>query len=513
MRVTTVRDELRRQLPESAGDLVIQERKVREAIKNQRCQEWKNTVASNNAVNKVWPLLKRLRGDNNGEAKERALIHNGRAYITPYSKANAFAREYARTSKLTIPVTHRGIKKRLNAKLRQSPQPSNEGSLIRCDEVTAALHEIDGSKAPGPDKIHPRLLKHLPRRAVQLVTRLFNRSWTTSVVPQNWRKGEIVPLLKKGKDPETVAAYRPICLTSTLSKWMERVIANRLRHTLEEKGLLTQCQAGFRPNRTTEDHVLMLSKDISNGFEQRKKTVLVLQDYAKAYDTVWRDGLLWKMTALGLDGRLVRWVQSWLANRRAWVRYDETPGRSVTMRQGLPQGAVLSPTLFLIYINDVVDNIGEKVTPSLFADDIALWSQDVDAEVATRNVQTAVDSIAQWSREWLLTLSVAKCETSLFSLDAAQSGMKPVITIEGSAIAYNSYPTFLGVTYDRRLSFADHVLRVCNRARKRVQILRRVAGTDWGLDRELLRSGYLALVRSVLEYASCAWMPGSARRR
>ena len=138
--------------------------------------------------------------------------------------------------------------------------------------------------------------------------------------------------------------------------------------------------------------------------------------------------------------------------------------------------------MHLHFINDVVEDLGEAVTPSLFADDIAIWSKHENIEVATSRVQQAVDKISQLSKTWLLTLSIGKCEASLFTIDNMQGNLKPTIKIDGIPISYNENPTFLGVTYDRRLTFSQHVTNVCTKAKKRIMVLKCLSGTDWGCE-------------------------------
>jgi hypothetical protein len=191
-------------------------------------------------------------------------------------------------------------------------------------------------------------------------------------------------------------------------------------YVLESRGLLTESQAGFRSARSVEDRLLRLSQSIDDGFQRRERTVLTLLDYAKAYDKVWRDGLISKLIDMGIGKTVINWIQSWMVNRQAWVSFEGTRGESKIFEQGLPQGAVLSPTLFLVFINDVAAVIAPKVEVSIFADDIALWSADQCVDTAAARVQEACVAVDTWSRRWLMELSVAKCEVSLFSMDAAR---------------------------------------------------------------------------------------------
>ena len=152
--------------------------------------------------------------------------------------------------------------------------------------------------------------------------KIVNGSLKETRIPQNWRNGKIIPILKNGKPPEAIPSYRPICLTSCVGKLMERVINKRIMYKLESRNMLNENQAGFRSSRSVEDQLIRLSQTISDGFQDREKTTLALLDYAKAYDKVWRDGLLLKMIDMGVGESVVRWIQCWLSNRKAWVEFE-----------------------------------------------------------------------------------------------------------------------------------------------------------------------------------------------
>ena len=186
----------------------------------------------------------------------------------------------------------------------------------------------------------PDLLKHLPLSTQKELLFILNASWTTGWCPQAWRTATIVPFLKKEKDPQAVSSYRPIALTSTIGKLLERLIVNRLSRWLEAKSLLNVWQAGLRKRRCTTDQCLRLSQFVSDGFQSTniERTVLMIFDYSKAYDTVWRTGLLQKMLDIGIPLRFMQWTTAWLTNRIARVQLNGVTGRCHTFKEGLPQG-------------------------------------------------------------------------------------------------------------------------------------------------------------------------------
>ena len=210
--------------------------------------------------------------------------------------------------------------------------------------------------APGADNIPPSFLKEMGPKARSELLAICNKSFAEADIPQMWRHGIIIPLLKHGKPASELESYRPICLTSCIVKLLERMISNRLYTMAERKGWLNNQQAGFRKYRSTEDQIIKLIQNISDGFQQKPRalrTVMVLLDYSKAYDRTWKERLLSKIHDLGTPRPITRWMAAFLRTRTAEVVINGTKSNQTRMKQGLPQGSVLSPLLFLLFINDI----------------------------------------------------------------------------------------------------------------------------------------------------------------
>jgi hypothetical protein len=282
---------------------------------------------------------------------------------------------------------------------------------------------------------------------------------------------------------------------------VERIVATRLSFHLESRGLLTPYQAGFRKKRSTEDQLIRLSQNISDAFQKNpmNRTVLALIDYSKAYDTVWKDGLLWKMVDKGLCNTVVRWTQGWLTNRLAFVTYGDSSTDKTLFRQGIPQGSVIAPLLFLLYIDDIAALMPTGVLISLFADDVAVYSSNKSLVEAEREVQSALNIIARWSEKWKLTISIDKCEASFFSTWSREAKWIPTLKINGTVLKYSQNPTFLGLTYDRQLTFAGHASATAKKVTRRSRALLHLGGTDWGYEKKTLKTTYVATSRSLIE--------------
>ena len=214
------------------------------------------------------------------------------------------------------------------------------------------------------------------------------------------------------------------------------------------------------------------------------------------------------MMGAGISKGLVRWTQSWLANRMMWVKVEGTRSKGRFFQQGLPQGSVLSPLLFLIFINDLVEQLRARVEVSAFADDLAVWHSSRSRGLSTTTVEWAAERVAKWSDEWLMEVAVGKCSATLFSMDAKDKDMGNLkVRMRGESLKVEKSPTFLGVEFDGQLRFHGQVHKVVKKAEKGIVLMRKLAGKEWGWNKRLLRSTYVSLVRSNLLYGSAAWAP------
>ena len=219
-------------------------------------------------------------------------------------------------------------------------------------EFLAAASNLSSSTVTGPDKVAYPMLKHLPRSGMDLLLCIFNLSWSSHSFPSIWKTSSIIPIHKMGKPLDSPASFRPISLTSCVSKLFERIILYRLLFFLESNSILFPRQAGFRPGWSTLDQILYLSQSISNGFNKPRpgsRTIQSTIDFSKAFDSVWHPALFHKLISGGLPPCFARWTQSFLSNRRACVVFQNHKSRSFRVRRGVPQGSVLGPVLFSLF--------------------------------------------------------------------------------------------------------------------------------------------------------------------
>ena len=313
-----------------------------------------------------------------------------------------------------------------------------------------------------------------------------------------------------GKPLDSPASFRPISLTSCVSKLFERIILSRLLFFLESNSILSPRQAGFRPGRSTLDQILYLSQSISDGFNKPRpgsRTILSTIDFSKAFDSVWHPALFHKLISAGLRPCFARWTQSFLSDRRASVVYQNHKSRSFRVRRGVPQGSVLGPVLFSLFINDLPASLPSSVSCSLYADDLAIWCSSPSVPTAVEATQGALFRLEHWSEYWCLPLNPSKCEASFFSVDPHQANLQPNLLLLGSRLRFNPTPTFFGLTFDRTLSFSKHASSLKAKFFPRLKTLRCISASSWGPSKESLSVLYKSFLRSLLTYASPGWFP------
>jgi hypothetical protein len=225
-----------------------------------------------------------------------------------------------------------------------------------------------GREPPGPDGITNEMLMHLGHEAKQVLLQIFNQSWKSGRVPTKWKEATIVPIHKKGRDKRSPKSYRPISLLSCMGKLMG-AHHQQATHLAPGEQITPQphtlTQSGYRQHRSTEDQLAYLAQQIENAFQEKKHVLAVFFDLSKADDKVRKEGLLLNLLEIGVQGKMHNWIRNFLHNHSARVKLDSTTSNLVYVREGVPQGGVISPTLFLVYINSITAAFEEPMLMTL----------------------------------------------------------------------------------------------------------------------------------------------------
>jgi ribonuclease HI len=205
----------------------------------------------------------------------------------------------------------------------------------------------------------------------------------------------------------------------------------------------------------------------------------------------------------GVGGNMLKWIKSYLFNRRARVSLNQRSSKKFLLRHGVPQGGVLSPTLFLLFINDLVSELPRGVKAALYADDLVLWCKEEHATTATYRMQEAIDKLTAWAEDWCVMINKEKSSTTLFTLSSKQKA--GTVRMGDTPMTEADETTYLGVTFDKRQTWKPHLMKAEGKARRKLAMMRKLAGTTWGANEHILKTVYQGTVRPQLEYSSPTW--------
>ena len=369
--------------------------------------------------------------------------------------------------------------------------------------VEAMLCRLDRRKAGGPDGLTPSLLRFVATNISCAVSAIFRHSLNTGVVPREWKTALVVPIHKKG-DRANPLNYRPISLTSILSKTMEHILTRYIKAHLEDNSLLCSSQHGFRRNHSCESQLLSTMEDLLTSYDEGTQSDIIALDMAKAFDTVSHNKLLHKLKHLGMHPTVTTWIQKWLDGRTFRVVANGVHSKEMMAVSGVPQGSVLGPTLFLIYINDLPDCIRHSKV-RLYADDALLYTSIKDASDAEA-LQEDLSSVCSWAEQWQLTFNISKCEQITTTRRRSSRDIK--YYMDGVQLPVVSDFKYLGVVKSNDLTFETHISNTAKKANSRLGMLRRCLR---GANANTKTLAYTAMVRPILEYASVIWSPYKKR--
>ena len=393
--------------------------------------------------------------------------------------------------------------------LQHVNQANMNGPLIAdisVEEIRSCLKTAP-NRCPGPDRMHNIMLRKGPLLLLSVLAKIYSACLALGHMPAEWKQAETVMIPKPGKDHSKTDAYRPISLLPVLAKLLEKIITRRLVCHLEALGVLNKYQSGFRQDRSCNDHLLRLSQAVSVAFNKRLKVVAVFLDVAKAFDSVWHDGLRYKLCQeqFRLPQGMIRFLSGYLRGRKFRVRCEEAISGWHPIHAGVPQGGSLSPLLYLLYVNDI-PIVGDRHTePSQYADDLALWAISAKPLLAIQRLQEKLEPVVKWCDKWRIVLNATKSQSIVFTKQYQRLPDTEGLIIRGDLIPIIDRVKFLGVWYDRGLTFTPHVVNLVKACKSRLNVLSLLCGDDFGPTTEIAVRLYKTFVRPLLEYGAPAW--------
>ena len=392
--------------------------------------------------------------------------------------------------------------------LNQMPQREVGDPYEQCpvtvEAVAKLLQQLDPCKAPGPDGVHPAVLKELSETLAIPLQRIYSTSLRTGQLPSVWKTATVTAIYKKG-DKKRPSNYRPVSLTSVPCKVMEKLLREWIVDHMKKNNLLSDKQYGFLAGRSTTLQLLRVLDDWTSAMDRGNMVDVIYVDFMKAFDSVPHQRLLNRVESYGIPNPVLGWVRSFLSGRtqRVSVRGNYSAEHEVT--SGIPQGSVLGPTLFVLYINDLPDRVKDLF---LFADDVKIY-REITPENQAQDVellQQDAHQLEDWVEESLMRIHPEKCKTMTISSTGRSSGAVYTVTTNQHTMDINrvTEEKDLGITVDNSLSFDTHIDTVTNKANRMAGLIRR---TFTHLDSKSFVLLFKALVRPVLEYGQAVWKP------
>ncbi|GFU07187.1 RNA-directed DNA polymerase from mobile element jockey [Trichonephila clavipes] len=369
-------------------------------------------------------------------------------------------------------------------------------------EVLNYIKKAQIRRAPGREGITNKILRNLTLPVIFQITNIISNIFITGHFPDSWKHASVIPILKPKKPRSAADSYRPISLLPVLSKLAERLILSRLNDFLTTNKILISQQHGFKPQLSTSHQLLRVVEYAKSGFKEKKCTGAVFLDIQKAFDRVWHTGLLYKLIKINAPPQLILIIKSFLNNRFFAVRVNDTHSSTKQIRAGAPQGALLSPTLFNIYINDIPKT--RQTTVCLYADDTAILTQSTNKNCITHFLHKHLAELEDWYKKWKISINPEKNEAVFFSLGT--STRKPLpIHVQNHPVPWSRSVNYLGVTLDEHLSFKDHIMKINNKFRALACLYYPYFTRNSPLSIKNRLLIYTSILRPVLLYASPVW--------
>ena len=384
----------------------------------------------------------------------------------------------------------------------------DESELLRqvdVREIQESLRKCKNKSAVGLDGTDYRIIKRLPERHLSEIAYIFTACLRLGYFPASWKQAKTILIPKPGKDSREAKNFRPISLLSCLGKIFERIIATRLSNFMEVNKLFSKSQSGFRAHRMTAEQLLRLSEQCHSAFKNKQVVAGLFLDAEAAFDKCWHSGIKYKMKHdLNLPSRFCRLISSFLSNRSLMVFYEGCWSNKILIKAGTPQGSPLSPLIYLIYVNDFPKAMNDICSTSQFADDTALYATAYTKRFAAAKVQKSVDMLEGWCRRWRVKLNASKSNLVFFSRlpDPDPENLK--IALFNDTISPVKSARFLGVEFDEKLNFRNHITDLQSRAARRINVLRAVSRA--GVDKKTAMKLYKTYILPIIDYGSISFI-------
>ena len=369
------------------------------------------------------------------------------------------------------------------------------------DRVLKAIRNLKVNKSPGIDGIHPKALKELDEVISYPITMIYKKSLEESELPRQWKDAEITPIYKK-EQRNLPKNYRPVSLTSIICKIMEKLVVEDMINHIRSNQLNSKAQHGFTPNKSTTTNLLETLNVITESQMHGIPVDILFLDYQKAFGTVPHQRLLKQVESFGIVGNALKWITSFLTNRRQRVRVNSSTSSWKPVISGIPQGSILGPILFTLYVNDIPALL--KSIIAMYADDTKIFAALL-SECPNNSLVSDLKVLEDWSRKFQMKFHPDKCH--VMHIGSNNPLHEYTMTKDDDTqhiLEHVEKEKDLGILIDNKLKFTEHINLKINKAN---QILGCIKHTFKHMNKEIFQLLYKSMVRPHLEYGSVIWNP------
>ena len=423
----------------------------------------------------TWKTINETLGKNKKDSKLPTYVqHNNTTLSNPTEIANVFNDFFVNIGTNLSSTINTNDDNFTFQQYLQTPSTSTCILNNICErDVLKLIHELDNKSSSGNDCISNKMLKYIKNEISRAVTLIINQMLNSGIFPDRLKISKIIPVYKKG-NANLLNNYRPISLLPTISNIFERVIYNQLYNYFNDNQLLSEQQYGFRAQHSTELAALKLVDYIKHAIDQKRTPVNIYIDLSKAFDTLNFDILLYKLAYYGVTGTAHKLIESYLTNRIQYVKYDTHQSTLKQIKTGVPQGSILGPLLFSIYINDLV-TVNSQFKFLMYADDTTIYFdiEDFNNNEIENQINNELNKMNIWLKQNRLSLNAEKTKCMIFH--TRQRHIEPrQFSIDGKEIENVKFFKFLGIIFDEHLTWKSHTKMVTNKLSKLVGIIYRL---------------------------------------
>ena len=450
-------------------------------------------------VKGTWRILKQIVNKCRNQTYCQSFKHNNGNIVDKYlitEKFNEFFTNVGPTLASKIPKVENDPLSYLSGDYRNSfyLTPVTEPEILKM------IANENRDKACGHDEISVNIVKSVARNISYPLCKIFNASFSDGRVPSSMKIAKVIPIFKAG-EKSNFTNYRPVSVLPFFSKLLEKLYHSRLNNYVNKHNILSSSQYGFRDKSSTQYALLDLVESLSTAIDDNKFTVGVFIDLRKAFDTIDHDILLRKLYFYGVRGLAYDWVKDYLSSRTQYVQYNNECSSRRNINCGVPQGSILGPLCFILYINDIC-NVSDILKIILFADDTNLFYSDTNLDRLYGTMNRELKKLVVWFKTNRLSLNVDKTNYILFKSKNKKIDKELKVEIEGNILLCVPYTKFLGVYIDESLSWVNHINLVENKISKNIGVLYRVSKI---LDSKSLYTLYCSLVLPYMYYCVVLW--------